>query len=490
MSYRGLHDFLKELDRRSDLKRIAEPVSPRLEMTEVAHRAFLRGGPALLFEKPSGVPALRGRQVPVAMNLFGSERRMALALGVERLDEIAERVRELVQLQPPKGFVEKLAMLPKLRDLTRFPPQVQSRGPCQEVVIRGDDVDLGAIPILTTWPKDAGPFVTLPQVVTRDPETGIRNVGCYRMQVVDRATTLMHWQRHKDGAHHYDLVRGRGERIPVAVALGGDPAAIYSATAPLPPAIDEYLFTGFLRKEPLRLVKAVTNDLEVPAESDLVLEGYVDPSEPLYPEGPFGDHTGFYTAESEYPAFHLTAITMRQDAVYPATIVGRPPMEDFWMGHATERIFLPLLQITLPEVVDYHMPAEGIFHNLVFVSIKKRYPGHAYKVMNGMWGIGLLSLAKLIVVVDEDVNVRNVQEAWWVALNNIDPERDVRFTMGPIDVLDHASREFSYGSKMGIDATTKWPEEGFRRLWPEKIAMDPEVKRRMAERMTGWGLEL
>jgi 4-hydroxy-3-polyprenylbenzoate decarboxylase len=415
---------------------------------------------------------------------------MALALGVSRLEEIAERIRELVQLQPPKGFMEKLALLPKLRDLARFPPQVVSRGPSQEVVIRGDDVDLGALPILTTWPKDAGPFVTLPQVVTRDPVTGVRNVGCYRMQVVDRNTTLMHWQRHKDGAHHYDLVRERGERIPVAVALGGDPAAIYSATAPLPPAIDEYLFTGFLRGEPLRLVKAVTCDLEVPAESDLVLEGYVDPSEPVYPEGPFGDHTGFYTAESEYPAFHVTAITMRQDAVYPATIVGRPPMEDYWMGHATERIFLPLLQITLPEVVDYHMPAEGIFHNLVFVSIRKRYPGHAYKVMNGMWGIGLLSLAKLIVVVDAGVDVRNVQEAWWAALNNIDPERDVRFTMGPIDVLDHASREFSYGSKMGIDATRKWPEEGFRRAWPEKIAMDPEVKRRMAEKIRTWGLDV
>jgi 4-hydroxy-3-polyprenylbenzoate decarboxylase len=308
------------------------------------------------------------------------------------------------------------------------------------------------------------------------------------MQVVDRATTLMHWQRHKDGKHHYDLVKERGGTIPVAVALGGDPATIYSATAPLPPIVDEYLFAGFLRREPVRLVKTVTCDLEAPADADLVLEGFVDPNEPLIPEGPFGDHTGFYTAESEYPTFHVTAITMRSDAVYPATIVGRPPMEDFWLGHATERIFLPLLQMTLPEVVDYHMPAEGIFHNLVFVSIRKRYPGHAYKVMNGMWGIGLLSLAKVIVVVDDDVDVRNVQEAWWAALNNIDPERDVRFTMGPIDVLDHASREFSYGSKMGIDATMKWPDEGFRRPWPEKIAMDPDVKARMEERMRGWGL--
>ncbi len=477
-------------------------------MAEVAHQVFLRGGPALLFERPvtgaggsSGPPATPGAAapsgiragtgtgtIPVAMNLFGSERRMALALGVERLDDIAVRIRELVQLQPPSGFREKLAMLPKLRDLARFPPQHVRAGACQEVVLQGDDVDLGALPIVTTWPGDAAPFITLPQVVTRDPETGVRNVGCYRMQVVDGATTLMHWQRHKDGRHHYDLVRAAGGTIPVAVALGGDPAAIYAATAPLPPAVDEYLFTGFLRREPLPLVRCVTCDLEVPAESDIVLEGFVDPNEPLYPEGPFGDHTGFYTAESEYPAFHVTAITLRRNALYPATIVGRPPMEDFWMGHATERIFLPLLQLTLPEVVDYHMPAEGIFHNLVFVSIRKRYPGQAYKVMNGMWGIGLLSLAKLIIVVDEDVDVRNVREAWWAALNNIDPQRDVHFTMGPIDVLDHASREFSYGSKMGIDATRKWPDEGFRRPWPEKIAMDPAVKARMAERMKGWGL--
>ena len=488
MAFRGLRDFLAALEQRGDLKRIAEPVSPRLEMAEVAHQTFLRGGPALLFEQPAGVPDLSSRRIPVAMNLFGSEARTALALGVERLDDIAARIRELVQMQPPKGFMEKLAMLPRLRELTRFPPQSVRHGPCQEIVLRGDDVDLGALPIVTTWPRDAAPFVTLPQVVTHDPVTGVRNVGCYRMQIVDRNTTLMHWQRHKDGAHHYDLVRGRGGQIPVSVALGGDPVAIYTATAPLPPAIDEYLFAGFLRREPLRLVKSVSSDIEVPAESDIVLEGYVDPNEAVYPEGPFGDHTGFYTSEAEYPAFHVTAITMREDAAYPATIVGRPPMEDFWMGHATERIFLPLLQITLPEVVDYHMPAEGIFHNLVFVSIRKRYPGHAYKVMNGMWGIGLLSLAKLIIVVDEDVDVRNVQEAWWAALNNIDPERDVHFTMGPIDVLDHASREFSYGSKMGIDATTKWKEEGFHRPWPEKAVMDPEVKARMAEQMKVWGL--
>jgi 4-hydroxy-3-polyprenylbenzoate decarboxylase len=488
VAFAGLADYLRGLERRGELLRVGEPVSPRLEMAEAARQAFLGGGPALLFDDPAGVPPLAGRRVPVAMNLFGSERRMAFALGVERLDEIADRVRELVKLQPPQGFREKLAMLPRLAELTKFPPQTARSGACQSVVLRGEDVDLAALPIVTTWPEDAAPFLTLPQVVTRDPLTGARNVGCYRMQVVDRRSTILHWQRHKDATRHHDAARLTGGRIPVAVALGGDPAAIYAATAPLPPGIDEYLFTGFLRREPLRLVRCVTNDLEVPAESDLVLEGWVDAAEPLRPEGPFGDHTGYYTAESEYPLFHVEAVTRRDDAVYPATIVGRPPMEDFWMGHATERIFLPLLQLNLPEVVDYHMPAEGIFHNLVFVSVRKSFPGQAWKVMNGMWGIGLLSLAKVIVAVDEDVDVRNVQEAWWSALVNLDPERDVRFTKGPTDVLDHASREFSFGSKMGLDGTTKWPEEGGRAPWPRKAVPDPDVEARMRERLRAWGV--
>jgi 4-hydroxy-3-polyprenylbenzoate decarboxylase len=303
----------------------------------------------------------------------------------------------------------------------------------------------------------------------------------YRIQVLERDLLAMHWQRHKVGAAHWREMAARGEKMPVAIALGGDPASVYAASAPLPPNIDEYVFAGFLRNKPVRLAKAVTCDLEIPAHADLVIEGFIDPVEDLVTEGPFGDHTGYYSLADLYPAVHVTAVTVREDAVYPATIVGRPPMEDYYLGHATERIFLPLLKLNLPEVVDYHMPAAGVFHNLVFVSIDKQYPGHAWKVMNGLWGLGLMSLAKLIVVVDRDVNVRDSDEAWWVALNNIDPERDIRFTMGPVDVLDHASRAFTYGSKMGIDATEKWKEEGFNREWPRKIVMDDETKKRVDE---------
>jgi len=335
---------------------------------------------------------------------------------------------------------------------------------------------MGRLPVPICWPQDGGPYITLPQVVTRDPVTGARNVGMYRVQVLGRDSLAMHWQRHKVGAAHWREMAARGETMPVAIVLGGDPASIYAASAPLPPGIDEYLFAGFLRREPVRLSKCVTSDLEVPSEAELVIEGVIDPREPLVTEGPFGDHTGFYSLADLYPRVQVTAITRREDPVWPHTIVGRPPMEDFWLGHATERIFLPLLRLTLPEVVDMHMPAEGIFHNLVFVSIDKQFPGQAYKVMNGLWGQGLMSLAKVIVVVDKDVNVRDPKEAWWVALNHIDPERDVRFSMGPIDVLDHASREFTYGSKMGIDGTRKWKEEGFHRDWPDKIVMDEETK--------------
>jgi 4-hydroxy-3-polyprenylbenzoate decarboxylase len=326
-------------------------------------------------------------------------------------------------------------------------------------------------------------------VITKDPVSGIRNVGMYRMQVMDRNTTGMHWQRHKTGASHFQLAKERGEKLEVAVAIGGDPATIFSATAPLPPVIDEFIFTGFLRRKPMELVKGITVDLEVPAEADIVLEGYVDPSEDLILEGPFGDHTGFYSLADMYPAFHVTAVTMRRDAIYPTTIVGKPPMEDYYIGHATERIFLPLTKLILPEIVDYHMPPEGIFHNLVFVSIDKEYPGHAYKVMNGLWGLGQMMLAKVIVIVDKDVNVQDPQEAWWVALNNIDPERDVRFTPGPVDVLDHSSRGFTYGTKMGIDATTKWPEEGFDREWPDKIEMSDEVKAKVDAMWSKLGID-
>ncbi len=481
MALDNLRAFIGAIDAAGDLRRVHQPVSINLEMTEIADRVMKSpgGGPALLFEHPvlpSGAPSA----IPVAVNLFGSERRMALALGVERLDDIGERIAELLNIKVPDGLLGKLAMLPRLAEIAKFPPRTAGGRPaCQATVVRGDDVDLTRLPVPVCWPQDGGPYVTLGGVITEDPGTATRNVGMYRVQVTGPRTVAMHWQRHKVGAAHWRRMAERGETMPVTIALGGDPASMYAASAPLPPTIDEYLFAGFLRKEPVRLAKSVTSDLEVPAEAEIVFEGYVDPKEPLVLEGPFGDHTGFYSLADYYPAVHITAVTMRDDPVWPHTIVGRPPMEDFYLGHATERIFLPLLKLTLPEVVDYHMPAEGIFHNLVFVSIDKQYPGQAFKVMNGLWGQGLMSLAKLIIVVDRDVNVRDPKEAWWVALNHIDPERDVRFTMGPIDVLDHSSRGFTYGSKMGIDATRKWKEEGFTREWPDKIVMDAATKARI-----------
>jgi 4-hydroxy-3-polyprenylbenzoate decarboxylase len=476
-----LRDFIARLEEAGDLVRVDRPVSVVREIAEIADRCMKApgGGPALRFTRPT----LAGggtSDIPVAINLFGSQRRMALALGVGDLDEVGARIAELVTLKPPEGWRETLALLPKLHEITRYPPRtVSGRPPCQEMVLRGSEIDLGALPIITCWPEDGGPYITLPQVITADPRTGVRNVGMYRVQVLGKDLLAMHWQRHKVGAAHWREMAARGEKMPVAIALGADPASIYAASAPLPPTIDEYLFAGFLRKEPVRLARGASVDLQVPAEAELVIEGYVDPAEPLVLEGPFGDHTGFYSLADYYPAVHVTAVTMRRDPVYPTTIVGRPPMEDYYLGHATERIFLPLLKLTVPEIVDYHMPAYGIFHNLVFVSIDKQFPGQAWKVMNALWGMGLMSLAKVLVILDKGVNVRDPEEAWWVALNHIDPERDVRFTMGPIDVLDHSSRAFTYGSKMGIDATRKWKEEGFDREWPRPIVMDEATKGRV-----------
>ncbi|MGH7537181.1 MAG: menaquinone biosynthesis decarboxylase [Gemmatimonadales bacterium] len=492
MALDNLRAFIGAIDAAGDLRRVDRPVSTALEITEIADRCMKSpgGGPALLFTRPTLASGAVSPH-PVAVNLFGSERRMALALGVERLDAIGERIAELLNLKVPEGLLGKLALLPRLAEMARFPPKaVGGRPPCQELVIRGDDVDLSQLPVPVCWPRDGGPYITLPGVITRDPATGTRNVGMYRIQVIGRREVAMHWQRHKVGAAHWRGMAERGETMPVAIALGGDPASIYAASAPLPPSIDEFLFAGFLRKAPVHLAKALTSDLEVPAEAEIVLEGHIDSREPLVTEGPFGDHTGFYSLADEYPKVHITAVTMRAEPVWPHTIVGRPPMEDYYLGHATERIFLPLLKLTLPEIVDYHMPAEGIFHNLVFVSIDKQYPGQAFKVMNGLWGQGLMSLAKVLVVVDREVNVRDPKEAWWVALNHIDPERDVRFTMGPIDVLDHSSRAFTYGSKMGIDATRKWKEEGFTRDWPDPIVMDAETKRRVDAMWGELGIDL
>jgi 4-hydroxy-3-polyprenylbenzoate decarboxylase len=492
MAIDSLSEFIRQIEKIGELAKVTHPVKARLEIAEIADRCMKspRGGPALLFEHVL-LDGGRRSDYPVAINLYGSMRRMCLALGVEELDSIGGRISELLDLKVPEGLFGKLSMLPRLAEVAKFPPRVRGgKPPCQHTIVRDGAVDLSVLPFLTTWPQDGGPYITLPMVITTDPVRGIRNVGMYRVQVLGRNTLAMHWQRHKVGAAHWREMAERGEKMAVLIALGGDPASIYSASAPLPPTIDEFIFAGFLRRAPVELAKAVTCDLEVPAEADIVLEGHIDPAESLVLEGPFGDHTGFYSLADYYPKVHVTAVTMRRDPVYPATLVGRPPMEDYYLGHATERIFLPLLRLTVPEIVDYHMPAPGIFHNLVFVSIDKQYPGQAWKVMNALWGQGLMSLAKVLVVVDKHVNVRDPDEAWWVALNNIDPERDVRFTMGPVDVLDHASRAFTYGSKMGIDATRKWKEEGFEREWPELITMDAATRTRVDEIWPQLGITL
>jgi 4-hydroxy-3-polyprenylbenzoate decarboxylase len=481
MSIDTLAAFVDALDGAGELVRVREPVSLDLELTEIANRAMKQpgGGKAIVIEQPVLMNGNRS-EFPVGINLFGSLRRMSMALGVSHLDEIGDRITGLLQTKPPEGIIAKLAMLPRLLEVAKFPPRRKSgTAPCQEIVWRGAEVDIGRLPLMKCWPEDGGAYITVPMVITRDPKRGIRNVGMYRIMQTGKNTLAMHWQRHKVGAAHWREMAERGETMPVCIAIGADPPSMYSASAPLPPTIDEFLFAGFLRKSPVMLAKALTCDLEVPAEADFVLEGYIDPREALVTEGPFGDHTGFYSLADLYPQVHVTAITMRRNPIFPATIVGRPPMEDFYLGHATERIFLPLLKLTIPEVVDYHMPAEGIFHNLVFVSIRKEYPGQAFKVMNALWGQGLMSLAKVLVIVDEWVNVRNKEEAWWAALNNIDPQRDSRFSMGPMDVLDHSSRTFTYGSKIGFDGTRKLPEEGFTRDWPKVIEMDPAVKRKI-----------
>jgi 4-hydroxy-3-polyprenylbenzoate decarboxylase len=492
MTLDNLRDFIAAIDARDELVRVDRPISVDKEITEIADRCMKSpgGGPALLFRHPT-LRTGAASHYPVAVNLFGSERRMALALGVAGLDEIGERISTLLNLKVPDSLLGKLAMLPQLAEVAKFPPKTGGgKPPCQEVVLRDGDVDLTQFPVPVCWPEDGGPYITLPGVITRDARTGVRNVGMYRIQVLGRNEVAMHWQRHKVGAAHWREMAARGETMPVAIALGGDPASIYAASAPLPPSIDEFLFAGFLRRAPVRLAKAVTSDLEVPAEAEFVLEGFIDPREELVLEGPFGDHTGFYSLADYYPKVHITAVTLRADPIWPHTIVGRPPMEDYYLGHATERIFLPLLKLTIPEIVDIHMPAAGIFHNLVFVSIDKQYPGQAYKVMNGLWGQGLMSLAKVIVVFDKDVNVQDPREAWWVALNHIDPERDVRFSPGPMDVLDHSSRGFTFGSKMGIDATRKWKEEGFTREWPHRIVMDEQTRQRVDAMWKELGIEL
>ena len=470
MAYDDLREFVRALEKAKELKRISFEVDPELEITEFADRSVKSAGPALLFEKP------KGSKVPVLINAFASMRRMEIALEVESVDEVARRISEFLEMRMPEGLIGKLKMLPKLAEMGAFFPKMVSDGPCKEV-IRRDDFSLDYFPILKCWPQDGGRFITLPMVFSKNPDTGKRNCGCYRLQIYDGRTTGMHWQTHKQGAEHY---RRASKRMEVAVAIGADPATMYSAILPLPPDLDEMMIAGFLRTKPVEMIKCETVDIEVPAHSEVVLEGYVELGE-LRREGPFGDHTGFYSLEDDYPVFHLTCITHRKNPIYATTIVGPPPMEDFYMGKAIERIFLPLMRLQLPEIRDICMPAEGIFHNLILVAIRKSYPGHARKVMHAIWGLGQAMFSKCIVVVDEDVDVQNVGEVAWKALNNIDPERDVQFVLGPVDSLDHSSRLPNYGSKMGIDATKKWPGEGFTRPWPDVIRMSEDVRRRVDE---------
>jgi 4-hydroxy-3-polyprenylbenzoate decarboxylase len=531
LAYNDLREWIAALDKAGELKRIKEPVSPRLEITEITDRAskagstsrsvkgaigYAPGGPALLFENITGHPGHK-----VLINQFGSERRMAMALGVERIEQIAERIQGLMNMKAPEGLLDKLKMLPQVAELTRsFPKTVSAKdAPCKQVILR-ENFNLLDFPVLTCWPHDGGPFITLPCVHTRDPKSGKRNIGMYRMQVYDGKTTGMHWQRQKVAAEHYrEALRGiaaanatadpkaarvaamaessggahaiadgpvgglpqvqfgnlKGSRMEVAVSIGSDPATTFSAIVPAPPEIEEYLIAGFLRGKAVEIVKCETVDLEVPANAEIVLEGYVELGE-MRTEGPFGDHTGFYTMQDEYPVFHITCITHRKDPIYAATIVGKPPMEDAWMGKAVERVFLPMMKMTIPEIIDINLPAEGVFHNLMLVSIRKSYPGQARKVMAAIWSLGQAMFTKCIIVVDEDCDVQDIGEVTLRVTNNIDPERDIQFILGPIDSLDHASRLPNYGSKMGIDATRKWKAEGFDRPWPAMLEMDRETK--------------
>jgi len=474
---RDLRAWIALLEREGELKRISAEVDPRLEITEIADRVVKSGGPALLFEN------VKDSYHPLLINQFGTERRMCLAFGADSLDDVGRKLEDVLEMQPPQGLVEKVKGLRKLKSIADSLPTTVRSGPVQQIVIPQDEVDLGHLPVQTCWPDDAGPFITLPAVITKDPRDGTRNVGMYRMQVVDRRTTLMHWQIHKDGRMDYLATDGR---LEVAVALGLDPITTYTASAPLPKHVDELMLAGFLRGEPVQLVAGKTIGLEVPAHAEIVLEGYVEQGD-LAPEGPFGDHTGYYTGVEQFPVFHVTAVTMRRDAIYPSIVVGKPPQEDAWLGKATERIFLPAIRMTVPEIVDYDLPVAGAFHNCVIVSIRKRFPGHAQKVMHAIWGLGLLSLTKAVVVVDEWVDVHDYAEVFFRVGANVDPARDVLLSEGPLDHLDHAPTRQFYGGKIGIDATHKGPEEGTRE-WPPEIIMTADIVQLVDRRWTEYGL--
>jgi 4-hydroxy-3-polyprenylbenzoate decarboxylase len=516
MAFDSFRDFVNALDRAGELKRISQPVATELEITEFADREMKSpgGGKALLFEQPTvnGVVS----PFPVAINTLGSHKRMAMSMGANSVEEVANELGSLMKAKPPTSFKEAIALLGQALDLRHAKPKIVKNGACKEVIHRFRDEEGGSkmedgkgpaaqnpaslpagpvqlpatsptpptllnFPILKCWPLDGGRFITLPCVVTKDPDTGERNVGMYRIQIYDDRTTGMHWQLQKVGARHGRRYYETGTRMPVSIFIGGDPMFPFAATAPLPDGLDEFLLAGYLRKKSVELVKCETNDLEVPANADFVIEGYVDPAEPLREEGPFGDHTGYYTLPEPYPVFHVTAITHRKDAVYPATIVGLPPMEDFYIGGASVKLFLPIFKMNFPEIVDIGLPAEGVFHNLVFVSIKKTYPMQAYKIMHGLWGMGQMMFTKYIVVVDAGVDVHNTSQVLFHLTANTDPQRDSIFTKGPADVLDHATSEMAIGSKLGIDATRKLPGEGFKRPWPPLIKMDEAVKAKIGQ---------
>jgi 4-hydroxy-3-polyprenylbenzoate decarboxylase len=484
MALRDLSEFVALLEKRDRLRRIPVAVSRDLEITEIVDRVSKSPADrnlALLFERVDGYP------MPVLVNAFGAPDRMAWALGVGRLDELSERIAKLLDLRMPGSFMERLKKLGTLLDVAKAAPRKVTQAPCQEM-IETERPTLADIPALQCWPRDGGRYITLPGVFTRDPVTGARNVGMYRLQVFDDRTLGMHWQIHKGGAeHHRRAEEGAASRMPVAIALGGDPATIYAASAPLPPGVDEIVFAGWLRGAGVDMVKCRTIDLEVPAEAEIVLEGYVDPSERRL-EGPFGDHTGYYSIARDYPVFHLTAVTRRARAIYPTTLVGRPPQEDYWLGKATERLFLPIMKMMLPEIVDVNMPAEGVFHNLVIVSIRKRYPGQARKVMTALWGMGLMMLAKSIIVVSEHVNVHDLSEVAWRATGNIDPKRDLMMLEGPMDDLDHAAIRHRFGGKLGIDATEKGPLDDIAQPWPDEIVMSDAIRERVTRRWKDYGL--
>ena len=514
MAYQDFQHFISVLESLGELKRISTPVSPYLEITEITDRVIKQSGPALLFENPVGPlhrlgspnpnsailghPSIhpdsapkgeRKYSIPVAINTMGSRKRMSLALSCNDFEEHAERIESLLNPTIPTGLLDSIRLFPHLfQELKNVPPQIVHSGICQEIVLKGDEIDLTQIPVLTCWPEDGGPFLTLPLVFTHDPSTGKRNVGMYRVQIFDSRTCGMHWQMHKTGAEHMESAKKQNKKLEVAVVLGGDPVYTFCSLAPLPSGIDEMLFAGFLRKEKAKLVKCKTVDLKVPADAEIVLEGFVDPTEKRL-EGPFGDHTGYYSLAEDFPIFHVTCVTMRKKPVYPATIVGMPPMEDAWMGKAVERIFMPFIRMFLPEIVDMNLPVDACFHNMAFVSIKKNYPGHAFKVMNALWGTGQLAFSKMIFVFDEECNVQDIGEVLFRIGANSDPGRDLLLSRGPVDQLDHAAQYEGLGGKMGLDCTHKWPgENGFQRDYPKLVKMSEDVKKRVDHLWSQLGL--